>query len=286
MVQALVGTALVGGTYRLGHIYAYHMGTVMFVYARACQHQIDVRHDRRFLMLSLRSAILAVMVSVVMEILAHCAVQVQFRVFLYQAVVFAELARTGQLQAAVRPAPHIRSRPQAARTSRRVPATPGGQELAVPALPVCLANTSPSMGLLHALIVHPTPSLQIEASQIQHVHVTMGIREKMEAHVPSATQALIKMDLDCIVKAVPLIHFRHLAATQTRRVTVTLGMQEKMEAPVYCVTLTLIKKAWALQIALIVHQTPTLQLVVSHTPHVNVTLGTVENMEERALCCV
>jgi len=119
---------------------AIYMITVKFVNVHAYQHQVGVRHERRFLMLSLRCATLAVMVFVVMDKIVHCAVQIQFRVFLYQAVVFAGLARTGHLQAGVRPV-KTRFRPQAARPSPRVSATPGGREGTATALHVRMANT-------------------------------------------------------------------------------------------------------------------------------------------------
>ena len=83
------------------------MVTVTFVDA----HALYVRHKQDFLMLSMRCAPIAVMVFVVMAFHAHGAKQVSFQLFLYHTIVFAQLARTSQVQAAVLPAPQIQSRP-------------------------------------------------------------------------------------------------------------------------------------------------------------------------------
>jgi len=106
-----------------------------------------------------------------------------------------------------------------------------------------------------AQIVHQTLRRQLEALQILPVNATLGLWDQMEAHAPSATQVLIKLDSGLIVLAVPPIHCQKLAAFQRRPVNVTLGMREKMEAYVLSAVSTNTKQAWGLLIALIVHQT-------------------------------
>jgi len=59
-----------------------------------------------------------------------------------------------------------------------------------------------------------------------------------------------------------------------------------MEANVLSVLSTNINQIWGLLLALIVYQTPSLQLAASQTPPVNVTLGTREKMEVYARSAV
>ena len=97
--------------------------------------------------------------------------------------------------------------------------------------------------------VCPIHSQHLAASQRRPVNVMLGTREKMEAHAPSATQVLIKLDSGLIVLAVPPIHCQKLAAFQRRPVNVTLGMREKMEAYVLSAVSTNTKQAWGLVLA-------------------------------------
>jgi len=58
-------------------------------------------------------------------------------------------------------------------------------------------NTKQVWGQVLVRFVHQTLSLQLAASQIPHVNVTLGIQDKMEARARSATKAaLIKLIWD------------------------------------------------------------------------------------------
>ena len=84
----------------------------------------------------------------------------------------------------------------------------------------------------------------------------------MEAHVRSATQALLKLVWGLLlVQAVAMVRLMHL--TTCLSVHVTLGIQEKTETA-HSVTLALIKQTWGLLIALFVQQTLSPRLVASH----------------------
>jgi len=67
------------------------------------------------------------------------------------------------------------------------------------ALSVLSTNINQAWGLRIAHIVYPTLHHQLEASQTLSVNVTLGTKDKMEVYVPSATQALIKIDSGQIV---------------------------------------------------------------------------------------
>ena len=89
----------------------------------------------------------------------------------------------------------------------------------------------------------------------------------MEARVPSATQALLKMGWGLLlVQAVAMVRWFNLASSVA--VYVTKGIQDKTETTAQCVTPALIKKNWDLLLAEIVHHTMSRRLVASHEHNV------------------
>jgi len=128
-----------------------------------------------------------------------------------------------------------------------------GRDRALSAQPVWLENTRLLLVLLHALIVHPTLSLQMAASLKPHVNVRLDIREKMREHVRNAASTITKqawgLRLALIVHQTPPLL---LAAYQSQPVNATLVTLDKMEPHARNVVSTNTKKAWERRIALLV----------------------------------
>ena len=103
------------------------------------------------------------------------------------------------------------------------------------------SNTRQGWGLLLALIVHQTHSLQLAASQIPHVNVTLGTRDKTEAHAHSAPLALTSLDWGPLVQAVPLIQSLRLAVSKTPHVSAMQVIRGQMERHVCSVMAARIK---------------------------------------------
>jgi len=154
--------------------------------------------------------------------------------------------------AVVQTAPQTRSRPQTARPSPGVSATPGGRERMRTAQPVCLGNTRTSQGLQNAVLVR------------------------------RANIQMLSMHPQTGVHTVPLLQYLQLAASQKAPVNVTLGTREKMEARARSAALARIKLNWGLQLVQTVLLHRPLQLAAPRKLHVNVTLDTRDQMETHA----
>ena len=152
-----------------------------------------------------------------------------------------------------------------------------GRDRAPSAQPVCLENTSLLLVLLHALIVHPTLSLQTAASQKPPVNVTLDTREKMEQHARNAVSTNTKKVWGMLIALLVLrALFLWLAASQKSPVSVTLGIREKMEQHARSALSINTKLAWGLLIALLVLQTLFLQQSASRSPPASVMPGSRE----------
>jgi len=148
---------------------------------------------------------------------------------------------------------------------------------------VVSTNTKLTWGQLIAQIVPQILSLQLAASQIPPVNVTLGTREEMEAHAHCAAKARINLVWVLLVQTVPRIQYLHLEAPQTPPVNVSVGTREKMEAHARSAVSTNTKLAWDLLFALIVFQTLSLQQAASP---VIATLGGREHIEAHARSAV
>jgi len=118
------------------------------------------------------------------------------------------------------------------------------------------------------------------------VNVTLGTRDKTEAHAHSAPLALTSLDWGPLVQAVPLIQSLRLAVSKTPHVSAMQGIRGQMEPHVRSVVAARIKWGWGLVLVYTVPLFQSLQLSVPQTPLVSATLGTREQMEPHALSVV
>ena len=114
-------------------------------------------------------------------------------------------------------------------------------------------NTKQALGLLLAQIVHQAPPLQLAASQIFHVDVTLGTLVQTEPHARSVPPARINLQLGLLVQAVPQIRPLQLAASQVFHADVTLGTLGQMEPHARSAVSSNTKQDWVQLLALTVH---------------------------------
>jgi len=144
-------------------------------------------------------------------------------------------------------------------------------------------NTKQAWGLLLAPTVHQTLPRQLEASQTLPVNVTMGTREKVEAHAPSALSThtkhawglefalivLLTLSLQLAAQHLQLVNAMTILSRPSADARAKPGTQKTVEAYARRAVSTNTKQAWGLVFALIVHLTLSLQLAAQHLQLVN-----------------